>query len=147
MSDTHTIRERLQFGIDLMIGMWKPVDYNSRPRKTSMERQERQRGREPYRPRERHYSHQSQASQQTWRPQAQRNEGKSCSPSRTVTNPKYQSAPTPEKADSQQTIWGGLQVRNGPDGQGTGVLVVHKNETSEERLRRLKGKAIMCEGL
>ncbi|KAF3533120.1 hypothetical protein DY000_02042064 [Brassica cretica] len=84
MSDTHTIRERLQFGIDLMIGMWKPVDYNSRPRKTLMERQERQRGREPYRPRERHYSHQSQASQQTWRPQAQRNEGKSCSPSRTA---------------------------------------------------------------
>ncbi|KAG2246934.1 hypothetical protein Bca4012_090102 [Brassica carinata] len=89
------------------------------------------RGREPYRPRERHYSHQSQASQQTWRPQAQRNEGKSCSPSRTVTNPKYQR---------------GLQVRNGPDGQGTGVLVVHKNETSEERLRRLKGKAIMDRG-
>ncbi|KAF3592441.1 hypothetical protein DY000_02024118 [Brassica cretica] len=69
----------------------KPVDYNSRPRQTSMERHERQRGRE--------------------------------SPSRTVTNPKHQSAPTPEKADSQQTISGGLQVRNGPDGQGTIVLV------------------------
>ena len=124
----------------------KPVVYNSRPRQTLMERQERQREREPYRPRERHYSHQSQASQQAWRPRTQRKEGKSCSPSRTVTNPKYQSVPTPEKADSQQTISGGLQVRNGPDGYGTGVLVVHKNETSE-RLRRLKGKAIMREDL
>ncbi|KAF2564610.1 hypothetical protein F2Q70_00015824 [Brassica cretica] len=124
----------------------KPVVYNSRPRQTSMERQERQREREPYRPRDRHYSHQSQASQQAWRPRTQRKEGKSCSPSRTVTNSKYQSVPNPEKADSQQTISRGLQVRNGPDGYGTGVLVVHKNETSE-RLRRLKGKAIMREDL
>ncbi|KAG5392683.1 hypothetical protein IGI04_022646 [Brassica rapa subsp. trilocularis] len=125
----------------------KSTDYNSRPKQTSRDCQERQRGREPYRPRERYYSHQSQASQQAWRPRAQRNEGKSCSPSRTVTNPKYQNAPTPEKADSQQTISGGIQVRNGLDGQGSGVLVVHKNETSEERLRRLKGKSIMCEDL
>ncbi|KAF3536371.1 hypothetical protein F2Q69_00020426 [Brassica cretica] len=124
----------------------KPVVYNSRPRQTSMERQERQREREPYRPRDRHYSHQSQVSQQAWRPRTQRKEGKSCSPSRTVTDSKYQSVPNPEKADSQQTISGGLQVRNGPDGYGTGVLVVHKNETSE-RLRRLKGKAIMREDL
>ncbi|KAF3539827.1 hypothetical protein F2Q69_00020796 [Brassica cretica] len=116
--------------------------YNSRMRQGSMDQQ---RGREPYSWKERHYSHQSQASHQVWRPRAQANEGKSSSPSRTVTNPKHQRTHTPEKADSQQTISGGLHERSTMGGQGTGVLVVHKNETTEERRRSLKGKATIQE--
>ncbi|KAH0855398.1 hypothetical protein HID58_008050, partial [Brassica napus] len=121
----------------------KTMAPNWRPRRNPAELQ---RGGEPYRPKERHYSHLSQASHQVWRPRAQLTEGKSCSPSRTLTNPKHPSALTPEKEESQQTISGGLQERSGLDGQGSGVLVVHKNETSEEKMRRLKGKSIMLEG-
>lgn len=71
--------------------------------------------------------------------------GKSNSPSRTATNSKYPRDTTPEKEDSQQTISGGLQGHMGSGGPGNGVLVVHRNESAEERLRRLKGKAIMQE--
>ncbi|KAG2245196.1 hypothetical protein Bca52824_092955 [Brassica carinata] len=118
---------------------------NPRQRQNPMEHQ---RGREshrsePYRPREKQYSHHSQASQQAWRPRAHTKEGKSCSPSRTVTNSKVHRPSPGEKEDSQRSISGGLQEHNDRSGQGNGVLVVHKNETSEERLRRLKGKAIM----
>ncbi|KAF2596354.1 hypothetical protein F2Q68_00009118 [Brassica cretica] len=88
--------------------------YNSRLRQGSMDQQ---RGREPYSWKERHYSHQSQASHQVWRPRAQANEGKSSSPSRTVTNPKHQRTHTPEKADSQQTISGGLHERSSMGGK------------------------------
>ena len=122
--------------------MKKQAALNWRPR---LNPAELQRGRDPYRPKERHYSHHSQASHQAWRPRVQLTEGKSCSPSRTVTNPKHPRALTPEKAESQQTISGGLQDRSGLGGQGSGVLVVHKNETLEEKLRRLKGKSIMLE--
>ncbi|KAF3560453.1 hypothetical protein F2Q69_00013904 [Brassica cretica] len=120
----------------------KPAALNWRPR---LNPAELQRGRDPYRPKERHYSHHSQASHQAWRPRAQLTEGKSCSPSRTVTNPKHPRALTPEKVESQQTISAGLHDRSGLGGQGSGVLVVHKNETSEEKLRNLKGKSIMLE--
>lgn len=119
-----------------------PSGNNPRLRQRTMDRQ---RGREPYRSRERHYSHPSQASQQAWRPRANKIEGKGRCPSRTVTNSKFQRTPPAEKEDSQLTISGGLQERNVLGGQGNGVLVVHKNETSEERLRRLKGKAVMLD--
>ncbi|KAL0800825.1 hypothetical protein Bca101_056000 [Brassica carinata] len=121
----------------------KISEYNARPRQRTTDRY---RDRETYRARERQYSrysHQSQASQQAWKPRSQIAGGKSCSPSRTVTNLRPQRASTPEKADSQQTISGGLQERNERGGHGNGVLVVHQNETAEERLRRLKGKDIM----
>ncbi|KAG2241383.1 hypothetical protein Bca52824_096632 [Brassica carinata] len=119
-----------------------PTGNSTRLRQSSTERPRR---REPYRTRERYYSHQSQASQQAWRPRVLSKEGKSCSPSRTVTNSKFQRTPPAEKEDSQQTISGGLKEYNGQGGQGNGVLVVHTNETSEERWRRLKGKAVMLE--
>ncbi|WZZ33732.1 hypothetical protein YC2023_017133 [Brassica napus] len=88
--------------------------YNSRLRQGSMDQE---RGSEPYSWKERHYSHKSQASHQVRRPRAEVNEGKSSSPSRTVTNPKHQRTHTPKKADSQQTISGGLHERSSMGGK------------------------------
>ncbi|KAF2599704.1 hypothetical protein F2Q68_00011076 [Brassica cretica] len=119
----------------------KTTVHNPRPRQNSMDRQ---RGCDLHQSREHHNSHQSQASQQAWRPRAQIN-GKSNSPSRTVTNSRLQRASTPEKSESQQTISRGLHECSGMTGQGNEVLVIHRNETAKKKLRRLKGKAIMQE--
>ncbi|KAL0827368.1 hypothetical protein Bca101_051046 [Brassica carinata] len=71
--------------------------------------------------------------------------GKSNSPSRTVTYSRLQRASTPEKSESQQTISRGLHECSGMTGQGNEVLVIHRNETAKKKLRRLKGKEIMQE--
>ncbi|KAL0685078.1 hypothetical protein Bca4012_051926 [Brassica carinata] len=99
----------------------KTTVHNPRPRQNSMDRQ---RG--------------------PWRPRAQIN-GKSNSPSRTVTYSRLQRASTPEKSESQQTISRGLHECSGMTGQGNEVLVIHRNETAKKKLRRLKGKEIMQE--
>ncbi|KAF8112879.1 hypothetical protein N665_0059s0017 [Sinapis alba] len=48
-----------------------------------------------------------------------------------------------EKTDSQQTLSGVLLGRRRLGSQRNGILVVHNQETSEERMRRLKGKTHM----
>ncbi|KAG2330578.1 hypothetical protein Bca52824_001758 [Brassica carinata] len=125
--------------------VWSRLDNHSRKRAEFVSRKEqrtqgRQQRDDAYYPRNRKVQT-SQKSQQVWRPRSQTIEEKSNDLSRTATNSKLVRNLSPEKADSQQTISGAYPERNRNGGQGNGVLVVHQNETDEERMRRLKGKA------
>lgn len=124
--------------------VWSRLDNHSRKRAEFVSRKEqrtqgRQQRDDAYYPRNRKVQT-SQKSQQVWRPRSQTIEEKSNDLSRTATNSKLVRNLSPEKADSQQTISGAYPERNRNGGQGNGVLVVHQNETDEERMRRLKGK-------
>ncbi|KAJ4888496.1 Uncharacterized protein Rs2_28244 [Raphanus sativus] len=125
----------------------KLVEYNSRnDRRTQVQGTQSSLHRHaPYEARYRKSGQGSPNSQQAWRPKAQTYGEKSNDYSRTATNPNHMETPPTEKADSQQTVSGILPDRNGHNSQGNGVLVVHQNETSAERMRRLKGKAHMVE--
>ncbi|KAJ4902205.1 Uncharacterized protein Rs2_16156 [Raphanus sativus] len=48
-----------------------------------------------------------------------------------------------EGSDSQRTFSEAIPRRETIETQGNGVMVVHRDETAEERMRRLKGKAPM----
>lgn len=84
-------------------------------------------------------------SKQVWRPR---------SPSKEIskehlgmTDKDVQRDSPRRKADSQLIVSELPTMRNHPTGHENepinGVLIVHQNESSEEHLRRLKGKAIM----
>ncbi|KAL0795894.1 hypothetical protein Bca101_067271 [Brassica carinata] len=87
----------------------------------------------------------SQHSQQAWRPRQYLTEEKSNDQSRTASIQRNQRHLSPEKSDSQITVSVGPQRRTGAEGQRNGVLVIHRDESAEERLRCLKGKAHMTE--
>ncbi|KAF8050046.1 hypothetical protein N665_2060s0001 [Sinapis alba] len=118
----------------------KPVERTHHSKEFSLDRQ---RGRVSHRGNDRNLSHHSQLSQQVWRPRSQVNDEKSISQSKTATNSKNLEASPQEKSDSQQTLSGVLVGGGGLGIQRNGVLVVHNQETSEERMRRLKGKSHM----
>ncbi|KAF8089534.1 hypothetical protein N665_0502s0001 [Sinapis alba] len=116
----------------------KPEDYKPRNEQSKQGRQQRHERHTSRNQRSPQTSHQSQ---QVWRPRTQMIAEKSIDHSRTATNPNHLRISPSERADSQQTISGAISGRIGKGGQGNGVLVVHQNETSAERMRRLKGKA------
>ncbi|KAL0802964.1 hypothetical protein Bca101_058140 [Brassica carinata] len=100
----------------------------------------RQRDLEGNRAKDRYPATRSQQSQQVWRVRNSPKETENNSRLKYVAISKNQRASPLQHMDSQQTV-SGIPERGGNGGQGHGVLVLHKNETSEEKLRRLKGKA------
>ncbi|KAL0876527.1 hypothetical protein Bca101_026232 [Brassica carinata] len=100
----------------------------------------RQRDLEGNRAKDRYPATRSQQSQQVWRVRNSPKETENNSRLKSVAISKNQRASPLQHMDSQQTV-SGIPEREGNGGQGHGVLVLHKNETSEEKLRRLKGKA------
>ncbi|KAL0718784.1 hypothetical protein Bca4012_068107 [Brassica carinata] len=93
--------------------------------------------------RERYPSQQSQQSQRVWRPRHQENEPKSSNRIKSIAIAGNGGSISRGVTDSQQTISDVLPRQGALETQGSGVLVVHKDETPEERKRRLKGKAPM----
>ncbi|KAL0876203.1 hypothetical protein Bca101_025908 [Brassica carinata] len=128
--------------------VWNRLEHHEQGRKvdyktTQDNRRDRHRGQKTYKPKNCGTMKAFQQSQQVWRPSRHENDERSHNQSRSASLLKNMSQSSPEKTDSQQTISAVLPNRMAVGGQGSGVLVVHTNETSEERLRRLKGKAHM----
>ncbi|CAF2105396.1 unnamed protein product [Brassica oleracea var. botrytis] len=105
--------------------------------------QDRAREHERSRGRAKYLSHHSRHSQQVWRPKSQVNESRNNNQTKSAGVSETQASLSRALTDSQRKISEVRQGRGVRDMQGTGVMVVHRNETSEERLRRLKGKAPM----
>ena len=105
--------------------------------------QDRAREHERSRGRAKYLSHHSRHSQQVWRPKSQVNESRNNSQTKSVGVSETQASRSRALTDSQRTISEVCQGRGVRDMQGTGVMVVHRNEMSEDRLRRFKGKAPM----
>ncbi|KAG2299023.1 hypothetical protein Bca52824_035495 [Brassica carinata] len=113
------------------------------PETSDLPRKHQSRGGEVERNRGRDYysTRYPQNSQRIWRSKNQESEFRSNNRSRLDENTEHR--PSQTMTDSQQTISEALQRRGFQETPGNGVLVVHRNETTEERKRRLKGKAPM----
>ncbi|KAG2249662.1 hypothetical protein Bca52824_089290 [Brassica carinata] len=128
--------------------VWNRLD-GQHPRRTSessdLPRKHQSRGGEVARNRGRDYYSTSypQNSQRIWRSKNQESDSRSNNRSRLDANTEYRVLPSQTMTDSQQTISEALPRRSPQETTGNGVLVVHRNETAEERKRRLKGKAPM----
>ncbi|KAL0730254.1 hypothetical protein Bca4012_026347 [Brassica carinata] len=123
--------------------VWKRLEKQSDrnyPQQRESEGHYRQRDLEGNRAKDRYPATRSQQSQQVWRVRNSPKETENNSRLKSVAISKNQRASPLQHMDSQQTV-SGIPEREGNGGQGHGVLVLHKNETSEEKLRRLKGKA------
>ncbi|KAL0886407.1 LOW QUALITY PROTEIN: hypothetical protein Bca101_010390 [Brassica carinata] len=116
------------------------------PETSDLPRKHQSRGGEVERNRGRDYysTRYPQNSQRIWRSKNQESEFRSNNRSRLDENTEHRPPPPSQTmTDSQQTISEALQRRGFQETPGNGVLVVHRNETTEERKRRLKGKAPM----
>ena len=128
--------------------VWNRLESHSKRRSveafaSQYKNQDRVREYERNRGRAKYLSHHSRYSQQVWRPKSQVNESKSNNQNKSVGASETPAPPSRALTDSQRTISEVRQGRGGRDTQGTGVMVVHRNEMSEERVRRIKGKAPM----
>ncbi|KAL0825124.1 hypothetical protein Bca101_048801 [Brassica carinata] len=96
-----------------------------------------------YRSNDRYQAPYSRHSQQVWRPRSQANDSRSNNQTRSIAVSGNRAQDVREVTDTQRTISEVFPRRGTREIQGNGVMVVHRDETPEERMRRLKGKAPM----
>ncbi|KAJ4903030.1 Uncharacterized protein Rs2_16981 [Raphanus sativus] len=128
--------------------VWNRLDQQAprRPLETSdaLKRyQDKRRDSERNRGKSYHSAHHSQQSTRVWRSKELATESRSNNQSRLEADTAHRALPSRTVTDSQLTISEARPGRKLTEAPGHGVLVVHRNESTEDRMRRLKGKAPM----
>ncbi|KAJ4881197.1 Uncharacterized protein Rs2_38252 [Raphanus sativus] len=96
-----------------------------------------------YRSNDRYPAPNSRHSQRVWRPRSPMTVSRNNTQIRSVALSGNQALETREGTDSQRTLSEAPPRRENREARGNGVMVVHRDETPEERMRRIKGKAPM----